>query len=114
MKIVIDGNIGCGKTTLIKTLNDEYRLPIFLEPLHKWDTLLSCFYKDPYKWAFPFNLEVLTSFHEWKANEFSAIYERSPMSCRHVFTELNHEMGHIHPEELKIFDKIWSTSKSIR
>lgn len=107
MKIVIDGNIGCGKTTIIKKLNDELRIPIFLEPLHKWDKLLSLFYDDPSKWAFPFNLQVLTDFHEWRHNNFTAVYERSPLSCRHVFTQLNYEMGHIHPEELKIFDKIF-------
>ena len=108
MKIVIDGNIGCGKSTVIKKLNDDFRIPIFLEPLHKWDTLLSLFYDDPSKWAFPFNLQVLTDFHEWRNNNFPAIYERSPLSCRYVFTQLNHEMGHVHPEELKIFDKIFN------
>jgi deoxyadenosine/deoxycytidine kinase len=108
MKIVIDGNIGCGKTTVIKRLNDDLRIPIFLEPLHKWNELLSLFYEEPSKWAFPFNLEVMTGFNDWKRNSFPAIYERSPLSCRNVFTELNYESGHIHPLELKIFDKIYN------
>jgi thymidine kinase len=107
MKVVIDGNIGCGKTTLIKRLNDDIRIPIFLEPLHKWNDLLTLFYDDPKKWAFPFNLEVITSFHEWKSNAFPAIYERSPLSCRKVFTQLNVEMGHMHTLELGVFDKIY-------
>lgn len=107
VKISIEGNIGCGKTTVIKKLNDSIRIPIFLEPLHKWHDLLTLFYNDPSKWAFPFNLEVLTSFSEWTTNAFPAIYERSPLSCRHVFTQLNYESGHMHKLELSVFDKIF-------
>ena len=107
MKISIQGNIGCGKTTVIKSLNDKIRIPFFLEPLHKWDKLLTLFYSDPSKWAFPFNLEVLSSFHDWKNNTFPAIYERSPLSCRYVFTQLNNDNGHIHDLELNVFDKIY-------
>ena len=107
MKIVIDGNIGCGKTTMIKQLNDDIRIPIFLEPLHKWNELLTLFYKDPAKWAFPFNLEVLLTFNEWKDNTFPAIYERNPLSCRYVFTDQNYDSGHIHRVELEIFKKLY-------
>lgn len=107
MKIVICGNIGCGKSTLIRAINDNIRVPIFLEPLHKWQNLMTLFYQDPNKYAFSFNLEVLTSFHEWKNNKFPAIYERCPLCCRHVFTQINHEDGHIHPYEMEVFDRIF-------
>lgn len=110
-RIVIDGNIGCGKTTVIKELNNETRIPIFLEPLHKWNDLLTLFYEDHSKWAFTFNLEVMTSFHEWKDNSFLALYERSPLSCRHVFTQLNYENKHMHALELQVFDKIYKELK---
>lgn len=107
MKISIDGNIGCGKTSVMKRLNDELRIPIFLEPLQRWHEFLTLFYQDPNKWALPFNLEVLNSFHDWKQNQFPALYERSPLSCRHVFAQLNHESNHIHALEMKVFDKIY-------
>ncbi len=111
MKIVIDGNIGCGKTTVIKRLNDEIRIPIFLEPLQKWNDHLTLFYENPQKWAFPFNLEVLTTFYEWKNNTFPAIYERCPLSCRYIFTELNYDLGHLHKLEMATFDKIFKEIK---
>lgn len=110
-RIVVDGNIGCGKTTVIKEMNNTTRIPIFLEPLHKWNELLALFYDDPNKWAFPFNLEVMTTFNEWKDNSFAAVYERSPLSCRYVFTQLNHEHHHMHDLELKVFDKIYKELK---
>lgn len=111
MKIVIDGNIGCGKTTVIKSLNDKLRIPIFLEPLQKWSDYLKLFYENPQKWAFPFNLEVLTTFAEWKHNLFPAIYERCPLSCRYIFTELNYDLGHLHKLEMATFDKIYKDLK---
>lgn len=111
MKIVIDGNIGCGKTTVIKRINDEIRIPIFLEPLQKWNEYLTSFYEDPKKWAFPFNLEVLMTFYEWRFNMFPAIYERCPLSSRYIFTELNYDLGHLHKLELSTFDKIFKEIK---
>lgn len=111
MKIVIDGNIGCGKTTVIKNLNDKLRIPIFLEPLQKWNDHLTLFYENPQKWAFPFNLEVLTTFAEWMHNSFPAIYERCPLSCRYIFTELNYDLGHLHKLEMVTFDKVYKELK---
>lgn len=107
MKIVIDGNIGCGKSTVMRRLNEEIRIPIFLEPLHKWDKLLTLFYQNPDKWAFPFNLEVVHSFYMWKNINGPTLVERSPVSCREVFTQLNYESGHMHSLELEVFDKIY-------
>jgi deoxyadenosine/deoxycytidine kinase len=107
MKIVIDSNIGGGKTTLINRISQQTRLPTFLEPVIDWNEYLDLFYKDPQKWAFAFNLKVLCSYSEWINNKFNAIYERSPYTCRYVFTELQVEENQIHPLELKVFDKIF-------
>jgi deoxyadenosine/deoxycytidine kinase len=107
MKIVIDGNIGCGKSTVMTRLNKRMGIPIVLEPLQKWDKLLSLFYQNPNKWAFPFNLEVIHSFCQWKHIDYPVLIERSPVSCREVFTQLNYESGHMHDLELEVFDKVY-------
>lgn len=107
-KISIEGNIGCGKSTVISRLCKDTRLPIFLEPVDEWGEWLSLFYEDPSRWGLSFNLTVLMSFLKWKDNNFPAIYERSPLSNRRVFTQLQYEQGRMNNLELKLFDKIYN------
>lgn len=107
MKISIEGLIGCGKSTLLSTLQNETRIPIFLEPINQW-TLLEKFYEDSSRWGFTFNIEVLYSMSRWRHNAFDSIYERSPSSCRHVFTQLQYEDGLIDKKELDLFDKLFA------
>ena len=92
MKITIEGNLASGKSTLVMRLQEWSRIPTFLEPVDKW-TLLCKFYEDPKRWSFTFNTEVLISMSKWKHNDYQSIYERSPLSCRHVFTQLHVDSG---------------------
>lgn len=107
MKISIEGNIGSGKSTLISRLCQETRLPIFLEPVDEWKDWLSMFYQDPERWGMSFNINVLLSFNKWKANNFPAIYERSPISNRFVFSQLQYEQNRMKPIEMKMFQNLY-------
>ena len=60
LTIAFEGNIGSGKSTLMKaiaaTLKHSVSIEVFLEPIEKWKNcdghnLLSLFYKDPKRWA---------------------------------------------------------------
>lgn len=106
-RISIVGNIGCGKTTLIRSLNEQTRIPIFLEPVESWKDWLQLFYDQPERWALSFNLNVILSFHDWKNNTFKGIYERSPMCCKHVFTAMQYENGQMTQMEYDTFCKIY-------
>ena len=106
MKITIEGNLASGKSTLVMRLQEWSRIPTFLEPVDKW-TLLCKFYEDPKRWSFTFNTEVLISMSKWKNNDYQSIYERSPLSCRHVFTQLHVDSGVLNHEEITIFEKIY-------
>lgn len=108
MKIAIEGNIGSGKSTVLKRLASETKLPVFEEPVEEWKPLLSLFYKNPKRWSLTFNISVLTTFAKWKNNKFPAIYERTPVSCKHVFTELQRTNGHITPEEADVFNQVYT------
>lgn len=103
MKISIEGGIACGKSTLLNSLQQKTRLPVFLEPIGTW-TFLDKFYQDQKRWGFTFNLQVIMSMFKWKNNNYNSLYERSPLSCRHVFTQLQYESGYITPDELELFD----------
>ncbi len=106
MKISIEGGISSGKSTLLLRLQEETRLPVFLEPIASW-TMLENFYKEPSRWGFTFNLEVLLSMSKWRENSYDSLYERSPNSCRHIFTQLQFENGDMTAEELLLFDKVF-------
>jgi deoxyadenosine/deoxycytidine kinase len=107
MKISIEGAIGSGKSTLLSRLCSEKRIPVFLEPIDEWGEWLTMFYKDPERWGMSFNLKVLMSFHKWKGNSFFSLYERSPISNRYVFAQLQYEQNRMTKLELDMFSEIY-------
>lgn len=108
VKISIEGNIGSGKSTVMTRLCQETRLPVFLEPVDEWSDWLTMFYADPCRWGMSFNINVLLSFNKWKNNNFLSIYERSPVSNRYVFSELQYDTGRMIEIEHKLFGKIYN------
>lgn len=64
--ICIEGNIGSGKSTLIKALG-EYGYDVHPEPVQqRWGQFLPILYKDPARWGMCFQMEVLDWFHSLK------------------------------------------------
>jgi deoxyadenosine/deoxycytidine kinase len=80
MKIVIDGNIGAGKTTQL-TLLEKLGARVFKEPIDQWP--LEEFYLDPKKGIFPLQMTILRTV----GDKGPGIYERSLLSSRWVFWE---------------------------
>lgn len=61
--IVIDGNIGSGKTTLIGRLKEIPTVHVIYEPVEEWKdinghNILELLYKDPKRWCFSFQMFV--------------------------------------------------------
>lgn len=79
MKIVIDGNIGSGKTTQLNLL-EELGFKVKREPIEQWP--LELFYSDMERWGLTFQLVVLNTL---TTEEGDVIYERSPVSAKNVF-----------------------------
>ena len=79
MKIVIDGNIGSGKTTQLNILED-LGFKVKREPIDQWP--LELFYSDMERWGLTFQLVVLNTL---TTEEGEIIYERSPVSAKNVF-----------------------------
>jgi thymidylate kinase len=80
MKVVIDGNIGSGKTTQLGLLGAK-GFRVFKEPIEEWP--LEEFYKDPKMGVFPLHMAILKTLQD----KGPAIYERSLLSSRWVFWE---------------------------
>lgn len=89
MKVVIDGNIGSGKTTQLNMLETKgYK--VRREPIDEWP--LEEFYKDPQRWAFYFHMKILQTLRPLKTS-VPVIYERSLLSSRWVFWEVLKKKG---------------------
>jgi len=84
MKVVIDGNIGSGKTTQLGLL-EQKGWKVRREPINEWP--LEEFYKDPKRWAFYFHMVILQTLRPLNkpSDPSMVIYERSPFSSRWVF-----------------------------
>jgi deoxyadenosine/deoxycytidine kinase len=115
MRIAVDGNIGSGKTTVLHALRrhfgssghaDGNDAVVLEEPVDEWtqplpdrgdQTLLDRVYADPAEWGLHFSLRVLLSFGRTADVDASktVITERCPLSCRHVFTQLLFNDGHL-------------------
>ena len=82
MKIVIDGNIGSGKTTQLNLL-ESIGYDVVREPIDKWP--LDLYYSDPERWGFLFQVLILQTL---KTYDGFKIYERSPLSSKEVFWKI--------------------------
>ena len=82
MKIVIDGNIGSGKTTQINLL-EEKGFRVKREPIEEWP--LDLFYSDMERWGLTFQLVVI---HTLQTTATNTIFERSPLSAKEIFWKL--------------------------
>ena len=85
-RLVIDGNIGSGKSTQLKLLASQYK--VRCEPIEDWP--LKEFYEDKKRWAFLLQMTILKSFVE---DDLTSIWERSPESSRLVFWKMLRQKG---------------------
>ena len=103
MKVVIDGNIGSGKTTQLGLL-EKKGWQVRREPIDEWP--LEEFYKDPERWAFYFHMVILQTLRPEKTRE-TVIYERSLMSSRWVFWPVLFKKGVVTKKEDETYGKFY-------
>lgn len=107
MRISIDGNIGASKSTVLARLADEYGdrdIEYFPEPLDEWGKLLELFYDDPKTYALALSLQVLVGLNASSTTSKHAIVERSPLSCRDVFTQMLVDEGTMTADQFEVFN----------
>jgi deoxyadenosine/deoxycytidine kinase len=118
--ITLDGNIGVGKSTLLKLIGQMLPdVEIVLEPVNEWEklvsddgkSLLSHFYEDSVRWGYTFqNCAILTRILETRKVLSSTkkkviITERSVLTDLHVFAKMNYELGNINSLEWSLYKK---------
>jgi deoxyadenosine/deoxycytidine kinase len=100
--IVIDGNIGSGKTTQLDLL-ERKGWKVQREPLDDWP--LKEFYADPARWAFFFHMVLLKT---QKKPGRGVIYERSLFSSRYAFWPVLLKRGLVTKKEDEVYDYFWN------
>jgi deoxyadenosine/deoxycytidine kinase len=99
MKVVIDGNIGSGKTTQLNLL-EQSGWKVQREPIDQWP--LELFYKDKSRWALLLQMKILQTLQPPK-NKGVVVYERCLLSTRHVFWEHLLQKKLVRPEEDDVY-----------
>lgn len=93
--VIIEGNIGSGKSSLINYFAINPQVVAIQEPLNKWTNiggvnLLRESYREPSKWGFPFQFYAAFAqlqAHNWATDRPFKIQERSIFSGRYCFLE---------------------------
>lgn len=95
MIVSVVGNIGCGKSTVLRHLDALPRCRTFSEPLDRWKTWLDAFYAQPEQFAFGLQMKILLEHtaHALRSTTTDhscevTIAERSPEDALHVFARV--------------------------
>ena len=117
----IDGNIGCGKTSILNYLHKYKNIQIDLEPVEKWKSFLDNIYLSKTGY-FNFQIKVWLD-RAWiqeKDNKSIILMERSPFFIRNTFNKNDYIKNNINEDEYNVInemydktDKIWNSNKYI-
>ena len=101
MKIVVDGNIGAGKSTQLCLL-ESAGYSVKREPIDEWS--LDLFYEDQSRWALLLQMQILNSF---SCDSGNVVYERCPLSSNYVFWKNLVNNGVVTKPEDAIYQKYY-------
>lgn len=114
---IIEGNIGCGKTTLIRQLKENPELEVIEEPVDVWksiqneegENILGLFYKNSKEYAYLFQTIVFKSRMmsiEHPQNKLVRFSERSIWTDKNIFSKSCYEMGLMNTIQKNTYD-LW-------
>jgi len=106
--IVIEGNIGAGKTTLAKKLSVDFNARLILEQFAD-NPFLPKFYSDPEKHAFPLELSFLAERYQQLKNELSKqdIFKPSIVSDYYFLKSLIFAKANLGNDEFGLYSKLF-------
>jgi len=107
--ITIDGNIGAGKSTILKFLKDVANINTDPEPVDEWEPFLIDMYKNN-KDGFEFQVKVWNDrcFNQkYNSNGITCI-ERSPLFQWNVFTKANYYNGKLSDIQYNLLNDLYN------
>jgi deoxyadenosine/deoxycytidine kinase len=108
MDIIVEGNIGAGKTTYLKLLKEftDEELDVNIEPLAMWKELglLEAFYNDQKRWAYTFQSTAFVTRFAVAAQprvnpKGVRVLERSVFADNKCFAATQYEVGNMNDME---------------
>jgi len=107
--VLVEGNIGCGKTTFLQHFSQFNNVNVLKEPIEKWqnvdgNNLLQLLYEDPKRWSMVFQTYAMLTILENHLNAAQhpiTLIERSIFSAQYVFIENLHHRNALHSSELE-------------
>ena len=108
--IVVAGNIGAGKSTLVQLLSDRLGFTPFFEPVND-NPYLSDFYKDMQRWSFHSQLYFLTRrlriHKQLLAAEGSVVQDRSVYEDAEIFARNLYLQGDISTRDYAVYQELY-------
>lgn len=110
----VDGNIGCGKSSVLHHLHMYYRIPVDPEPVEKWEPFLNDIYQSG-KGTFEFQVRVWLDrcWVQTRPNMASIVMERSPFFQSNVFIPANLDSGRLTTREFHMLQEMYMKSSSL-
>ena len=118
LMILLEGNIGAGKTTVGKALASSDSFDFIEEPTAAWRegfaaNMLDLFYSDSKRWAFTFQIcAFITRAKTWKevlayTDHSRVVLERSVFCDRYIFAENCYRTGLMTTPEYQVYCGLW-------
>jgi deoxyadenosine/deoxycytidine kinase len=116
--ILLEGNIGAGKSTVGNSLKASGIFDFIEEPVEAWQTgfasnLLDMFYSDMKRWAFTFQITAfITRAKTWQevlalTDHSRVVLERSIFTDRYVFATNSYRIGGMTDVEWQVYCGLW-------
>lgn len=117
---IVEGNIGAGKTTFLRVIQEHINIQIVYEPVSRWQdvngsgNLLEAFYTDTKRWAYTFQTfafvsRIIEQEKLAKENQYPAqLLERSVFSDRYCFAKNCFEHGNMTELEWTLYKEWFS------
>lgn len=111
MIFTIDANIGAGKSTVLTYLHNQFRLPIDLEPIAKWQPYLEELYRNK-RGAFEFQVRVWLDrcWIQQRPNMAPIVMERSPFFQSNVFLPASLDSGAFTQQQYYMLQEMYNKS----
>lgn len=108
--IAIEGNIGAGKTTLCKMLQQDYSCELILEQFTD-NPFLPYFYENPERYAFPVELFFMTERHKQLQDALSkpSLFPALTIADYFFMKTLLFAKNNLNEEEYRLFQRLFYT-----